>query len=304
MSSDCFKWGLIDDKLLQILGAPLLAPERHSACDLGARFPWFKKYKNNISLLHLYLVIIKLWHWISFKIGTNHVYFFESVRLSSVRESNFWECLWIQAMQCWAARQVWFSRQRGKLKRLPASHSPRSPTHTIPDSLNPFASFTQLAISHHFWTPASPFCFPPLTFPSPWVLSQAWLQASRTIHQQQQLPQWRPPNPSTHSTSASKSPLEFTSLKFSCQLDHLDCVHLSFKSSLAGWPDQCASGCLGIVNINIKAKRFICSDCNCEKMWWNLSQGGCEHQISWHWTLKVQHWANIFLARLALRLMD
>ena len=70
MSSDCFKWGLIDDKLLQILGAPLLAPERHSACDLGARFPWFKKYKNNISLLHLYLVIIKLWHWISFKIGT------------------------------------------------------------------------------------------------------------------------------------------------------------------------------------------------------------------------------------------
>ena len=156
---------IIRHKLLQILGAPLLAPERHSACDLGARFPWFKKYKNNISLLHLYLVIIKLWHWISFKIGTNHVYFFESVRLSSVRESNFWECLWIQAMQCWAARQVWFSRQRRKLKRLPASHSPRSPTHTIPDSLNPFASFTQLAISHHFWTPASPFCFPPLTFP-------------------------------------------------------------------------------------------------------------------------------------------
>ena len=229
----------------------------------------------------------------------------------------FWEC---QIVLCERVQFLRVSVNSGNAMLgspagviLPAKKKAQTPSSfplcSIPNPHNPwltqpFCVFYPVGDFTSFLNPCLPFLLPPSHFP-PWVLSQAWLQASRTIHQQQQqLPQWRPPNPSTHSTSASKSPLEFTSLKFSCQLDHLDCVHLSFKSSLAGWPDQCASACLGIVNINIKAKGFICSDCNCEKMWWNLSQGGCEHQISWHWTLKVQHWANIFLARLALRLMD
>ena len=107
---------------------------------------------------------------------------------------------------------------------LPAKKKAQTPSSfplsSIPNPHNPwltqpFCVFYPVGDFTSFLNPCLPFLLPPSHFP-PWVLSQAWLQASRTIHQQQQLPQWRPPNPSTHSTSASKSPLEFSSLKFSC----------------------------------------------------------------------------------------
>ena len=166
MSSDCFKWGLIDDKLLQILGAPLLAPERHSACDLGARFPWFKKYKNNISLLHLYLVIIKLWHWISFKIGTNHVYFFEC-----------------QIVLCERVQFLRVSVNSGNAMLgspagviLPAKRKAQTPSSfplsSIPNPHNPwltqpFCVFYPVGDFTPFLNPCLPFLLPPSHFPLP-----------------------------------------------------------------------------------------------------------------------------------------